>query len=379
MTQPDDLIDSYRAAQKLQEKLQNSVGPSDLTRRQILAHAEQLANNKSNQDTVIPLENTTDLIAKEAINTPAANDSQWKIRALASVAVFGIAGLLMLQLSREAPDEFLPKATPPASAERSAESAAANVSENESKSAADKPVQATAPIPAAAPAPAPAAQTQAPAPVAATPKPAPSVVPSSAAKSVPQPEQIAKKSEITSRSDLETAVTKEPSEPRAEARADKAAELAQSIAPPPSAAAAAPTPAPVRSAAPASPAPAPASAPAAMTDSAKLSRSAPAAPRARANETTNANTKLFAAIQTKDAAALKLALDSGDDKNAKNAAGTPVLSVCVQSEQLNLVQLLIAAGADVNALDARGVSPLGHARNRGLTEIVALLLNSGAK
>jgi ankyrin repeat protein len=116
-----------------------------------------------------------------------------------------------------------------------------------------------------------------------------------------------------------------------------------------------------------------------MADSAKLSRSAPAAPRARTNETINANTKLFAAIQTKDAAALKLALDSGEDKNAKNAAGTSALSLCVQNEQLNLVRQLIAAGADVNALDARGVSPLTHARNQGFTDIVNLLLNAGAK
>jgi Ankyrin repeats (3 copies) len=360
MTQQDTLIDSYRAAQKLQ----NDVGPSELTRSRILAHAEHVANSKQGKNTVILPENTTDLIAKQAINTLAANDSKWKIRAIASVAVFGIAGLLMLQLSREAPDEFLPKVKAPASAERSAAPAAATIAESESKAAADKavpaPLQAPAPTPAAAVAkPTPSIQRSAP------PAPAP--------KSEPQREQITKKRDSASPKDLETAVAKEASEPRAEARSDKAAEITQSLAPPPSAA---PTPA-AASPAPASSAPTAALAP--MADAAKLSRSAPAAPRARVNETINANAKLFAAIQTKDAAALKLALDGGDDKNAKNAAGTPALSVCVQSEQLNLVRLLIAAGADVNALDARGVSPLTHARNRGLTDIVDLLLNSGAK
>jgi uncharacterized protein len=115
-----------------------------------------------------------------------------------------------------------------------------------------------------------------------------------------------------------------------------------------------------------------------MADSAKLSRSAPAKPRATAQATTNANARLFSAIQSKDAAALKLALDGGDDKNARNSEGTPALSVCVQSEQLNLVRLLVVAGADVNARDARGVSPLTHARNRGFVEMVTFLLAAGA-
>jgi outer membrane biosynthesis protein TonB len=364
MTQPDDLIDSYRAAQKLQEKLQDSAGPSELTRRRILAYAEQLSNNKSSKDAVIISENTTDLIAKEATNTLAANDSQWKIRVFASVAVFGIAGLLMLQLSREAPDEFLPKATPSASAERSPAPAAPAIAENESKSAADK----TVPAPLQAPAPPPAA---------AVAKPTPSIPRSTALapapKSEPQREQITEKSDAASPKDLETAAAKEAPEPRAEARADKAAEVAQSLAPAPSAAPSA------AAASPAAASSAPTAALAPMADSAKLSRSAQAAPRARVNEAINANAKLFAAIQTKDLAALKLALDGGEDKNAKNAEGTPAVSLCVQSEQLNLLRLLIAAGADVNAIDARGVSPLAHARNRGFTDIVNILLNSGAK
>jgi hypothetical protein len=346
MTQPDTLIDSYRAAQTLQ----NDTGPSELTRRRILAHAEQLANNMPSRDAVILSENTTGLIAKKTINTPAANDSQWKIRALASVAVFGMAGLLMLQLRKEAPEEFLPKAKPPASIERSAESA--TVSENESKTNSDKSVLAPAPV-AAAPA-APAAAKTAPAVIKPAPKPD-----SQLAKRT-------KKDDSPSRNDLETAV------PKSETMAEKVAEVAS----PPTASAPA---ALVASAPTAAAAPAPATALTTTADSAKLARSAPTASRATAPATTNANARLFSAVQSKDAAALKLALDGGDDKNAKNADGTPALSVCVQSEQLNLVRLLVAAGADVNALDARGVSPLTHARNRGFAEIVTFLLATGAK
>lgn len=360
MTQSDVLIDSYRAAQKLQ----NDAGPSELTRRRILAHAEQLANNRPDKDNVISSEITTDFIAEQAIDTLPANDSRWKIRALGSVAVFGIAGLLMLQLSREVPDEFLPKANPPVSAERLAESATSTVAESESKFAADQSVRAPVQAPAA-----PEASPTAYAVPSATPAPA------AAPTSAPLPEQRAKKSESASRDDLEISVAKAPklqNGSSAEARADNAAELTHSFAPPPSAASSA-------AVAASSSAPAPTSASAAVADAAKLSRSAPVAPSAKANVTINANAKLFIAIQTKDAAALKLALEGGDDKNAKNADGTPALSVCIQSEQLNLVRLLIAAGADVNALDARGVSALTHARKLGFAEIATLLLNSGAK
>lgn len=357
MTQSDVLIDSYRAAQKLQ----NDAGPSELTRRRILAHAEQLANNRPDKDNVISSEITTDFIAEQAIDTLPANDSRWKIRALGSVAVFGIAGLLMLQLSREVPDEFLPKANPPVSAERLAESATSTVAESESKFAADQSVRAPVQAPEASP----------------TPYAVPSATPAPAAAptSAPLPEQRAKKSESASRDDFEISVAKAPklqNGSSAEARADNAAELTHSFAPPPSAASSA-------AVAASSSAPAPTSASAAVADAAKLSRSAPVAPSAKANVTINANAKLFIAIQTKDAAALKLALEGGDDKNAKNADGTPALSVCIQSEQLNLVRLLIAAGADVNALDARGVSALTHARKLGFAEIATLLLNSGAK
>lgn len=360
MTQPDNLIDSYKAAQKLQQNL----GPSEQTRNRILAHAAQLANGNPSKDVVIPSKNTTDLIAKKSINTAPANDSQWKIRALASVAVFGIAGLMMLQFRKEAPEEFLPTAKPPVSAGRSAEPV--TNTENETKSAADKSLQNSASASASSPA------------VPAVTQPKSSLTPSQKPQSTPLSEQSAKKSDSTSREDIAAAVptelkqSKQPHESRAEASTDKTAEVASSLAQAPRAM----TPAAAASA-PASPAPSAATA--AMADSAKLSRSAAIAPPVNKNANTNLNSKLFNAIQTKDSAALKLALDSGDDKNAKNADGTPALSLCVQSEQLNLVRLLIAAGADVNALDTLGVSPLVHARNRGFTDIVNLLLNSGAK
>jgi ankyrin repeat protein len=43
------------------------------------------------------------------------------------------------------------------------------------------------------------------------------------------------------------------------------------------------------------------------------------------------------------------------------------------------VRLLIAAGADVNLADGNGVTPLAHARQRGFTEVAALLEDAGGR
>jgi ankyrin repeat protein len=43
------------------------------------------------------------------------------------------------------------------------------------------------------------------------------------------------------------------------------------------------------------------------------------------------------------------------------------------------IRLLLAAGADVNLADSNGATPLAHARQRGFTEIAALLENAGGR
>ena len=45
----------------------------------------------------------------------------------------------------------------------------------------------------------------------------------------------------------------------------------------------------------------------------------------------------------------------------------------------DILQQLITAGADVNKPDAEGVSPLAHAKQRGYTEMIAMLEKAGAK
>ena len=45
---------------------------------------------------------------------------------------------------------------------------------------------------------------------------------------------------------------------------------------------------------------------------------------------------------------------------------------------VEIVKLLVDAGADVNLADGDGVTPLAHARQRGYTEIAAILEAAGA-
>ena len=46
---------------------------------------------------------------------------------------------------------------------------------------------------------------------------------------------------------------------------------------------------------------------------------------------------------------------------------------------VEVVRLLVAGGADVNLADGSGVTPLAHARQRGFTEIIAILEEAGAQ
>jgi ankyrin repeat protein len=46
---------------------------------------------------------------------------------------------------------------------------------------------------------------------------------------------------------------------------------------------------------------------------------------------------------------------------------------------VQIVQLLVNAGCNVNIADKEGITPLAHARNKGFTQIVAILAKAGAK
>jgi hypothetical protein len=392
---PDALLARYHAAQSALDAPE-AGGPSAQARANILDHAARLATHS---------------VASHAMNEraggpldtqkPSANDSQWKIRALATVAIFGLTSLLLLQWDRGTPQEkevAFSTARPPVAA----------------------PVPAAAPV--AEPAPAAATATTSPerpavatthAPTAATPtaksdtstKAARPSAQQTAPKAAQQPARAgASPSPFPAETETQrpsgvapppptkdAATTTESAATGATALPVPAPSAVPSVAAPPAAAAAAPpAPAPAARAAPAAKAPSYGAAQSARREDApeatgRLQRPESVDDKSSMADTSAApasgaaspNLALFAAIRSADAAAVQQALASGADKNAKSN-GTPAITLCVQSGKLNLVQLLAGAGADVNAPDAQGTTPLAHARARGLDAIANTLLGLGA-
>jgi ankyrin repeat protein len=74
---------------------------------------------------------------------------------------------------------------------------------------------------------------------------------------------------------------------------------------------------------------------------------------------------------------------AGVDVDHVNKLGwTGMLEAIILSDggprHVEIVKLLVDAGADVNLADGEGVTPLAHARQRGYTEIEAILVAAGA-
>jgi Ankyrin repeats (3 copies) len=363
----DALLERYHAAQGALEA-EHARAPSAQVRANILANAAYIATN-SVAARAIKQRAEGNINAK----TPAANDSQWKIRALATVAIFGLTSLLLLQWDRGTPEE---------------KDAAFNVA---------RPPAVQSSPPAAPTAQAGAITTPSDKSTQASP-----IARSNAKPVAPEPTRpSAQRSPATA--PLEPAAQATPGvAPPPTAKDEAAAEPALPDAATGRAPSAAPTPNPEAAPVPAAPsAPAMRAAPAAKSPSygaaqgarrdeaaesggrLKKSESAEEAPSAANSDATTTsrraptNAALFAAIRNTDAAALQQALANGADKNAKSN-GTPAITLCVQSGQLRLVQLLAAAGADVNAPDAQGTTPLAHARARGFEAIVNALVGLGA-
>ncbi len=121
----DPVLQRYREA-----NAHDPARPSPALRDSVLAHARAMARESK---------------APEGGSHPqAANDGTWKLRALGSLAVLGLAGLLMLQFDRGTPEEQTSAWGP--STQRSAEAS------NEAQS---KPDLETAPAPVDPPAPTP--------------------------------------------------------------------------------------------------------------------------------------------------------------------------------------------------------------------------------
>jgi hypothetical protein len=341
----DALLARYHAAQAALDAPNNRSEisrPSEQTRNQILHYAASIATNS-----------VAARVSKEKVKSPiytqkaAANDSQWKLRALATVAVFGITSLLLLQWER-------------------------GTSEEKDAAYSTARPSVAAPATEVAPQVAPALSATA-TPTTSSPA-SPAVAPAAKlAKTAPARDKII--------APTTPPVTMQNHAKPFPALADAAVSPLAGQAPP-----LAPKPEQLgteSAIAAASPVPAPAAAAMATAPLAPTLRATPSAKRlgqnaAPAIRPAPSNQALFTAIARADTAAMQQAIDGGADKNAKSN-GTPAISLCVQSGKLYLVQLLMTAGADVNATDTQGTTPLAHARARGFDAIAEALVGLGAR
>ena len=77
-------------------------------------------------------------------------------------------------------------------------------------------------------------------------------------------------------------------------------------------------------------------------------------------------------------------IEAGVNVDHINKLGwTALLEAIILSDggarHVEIVKLLVEAGADVNLADGEGVTPLAHARQRGYSEIAAILTSAGAR
>ena len=88
---------------------------------------------------------------------------------------------------------------------------------------------------------------------------------------------------------------------------------------------------------------------------------------------------LFAAIESDNAAMVRLLVEAGADVNAAEGFGgnTP-LHEAVEEGNAEIVQILVDAGADIEAEGFMGQTPLSLAAEEGASEIMQILLGQGA-
>jgi hypothetical protein len=380
----DDLVEAYHRASELSAQASR---PSQTVRDRILAQAEAQARLQAPATPV-------------GTHRPAANESRWKLRALASVMVMGFAGLLAWQVERAPPE---PDQAPPASAARPDtpreapgrpaaapadihDTAPAEVALGEAAPAAQK----TAPAPARRQADAPVRQPPAPAAAAepASPAPAPAAVPPRPVATPPAPAAVAaarppvadpfpaapaspapQAGGLAARAPLERAERTEgadpaPSPAAAESLDRSTAEAADQY----TAKSAASRIAQERRL------PAPAAAAAAPLAS--------ATPEPRSRDTRAASTEssvpLWQAAARADLDAVRAALASGTSPDAVDPDGRPALVVAVVQGDGGLrhqavVRALIAAGADPTRKDREGLNAVDHARRLGQSGMLQAL------
>lgn len=344
----DALLQRYHEANAL-----DPARPDAALRENVLAHARTVATSRTG--------------AARPQAGPAANDSVWTWRALGGLAMFGLAGLLVLQFDRGTPEE-----KEVALGTDSARSAAqTTVDDSSLRTPATAATGASQPL--AEPSESAAARAQPPQ-TAVQPQKQASVAPAQRISRSQGPEAL-----VPGAADrFASAETARAPEPAASAASIEVAPPPQApAAPAPAAKAMAPqTPAPMLRSAPVAGAPAPAT-----TDSAAPAgashHSTEGIPKERRESTTTRTvpppSPLFAAIASGDAQAVQQRLVEGADPNSPDATGRTPLIAAARSGNDAVVRRLLAAGADRAQRDREGLSAADHAERSGHLALLPLL------
>ncbi len=403
----DELVRRYHEA-----SAQDPARPSPALREAVLAQARAAAARSAPTagDAESSPEKTPEWIAnndhltlgsgQKSSNNPnqarnsgrrAANDASWRLRAVASVAVLGLATLLFLQFERGTPDEREltsggPALAPPALPSRPGKAESAD----------------TASAPAPLPEPAPTSvrrNTPTPnGPGAAEPQRARAVqaapaAPASPGKSAVPATLPGESGNVVAGVSKDAGSIADRAAPSATAgagptnRALKAAPPATApIAEP--AAAAAPAPATPPTASLGAAAPAPSTAPARTLDASPAESRArlvpmPAAAQERAVTTGTAgpattalpaSQRLLTAALSGSLEAARQALKEGAAVNATDPAGQTALMLAARRGDEAVVRLLLAAGADRAKTDPAGRTAAELARQQGHATLATLLI-----
>lgn len=376
----DELTQRYREASE-----QEDARPGAHVRAAVRAHAQMLA--------AAPLPT-----APAAPSPVAANQSHWKITALATVAVVGLTGLLLLQFQRGTPEEQ-------------------EIAYGQRRAEAPARAQPSAAVP---PAPAPAAEAPSVAPAAPAAPPVPQgrarveASPSArsgaqkpAAPALGQAGPLAKTAPAPANREAESskaagttgavsgfpaspplasdrssvsgsAPLGEPSAPPAprgeirERLAVQDAPAARAVVPPPPAAAPAAAEA-SRFAAPVQPPPAPKAALRRQDSSAADNSLAAAAPRGDNRGSAALPDDLRDAARAGHALQVESLVRQGAPIDARDNAGRTALMLAAMSGQPSTVQKLLALGANPALADREGLNAAQHARRLGHTRIADLI------
>jgi hypothetical protein len=312
--QNDELIRRYREASAQDERR-----PSAQVREAVRAHAEMISASK---------------LASPAVSGPAANQSRWKISLLASIALAGLTGLLVLQFDRGTPDQQetalgrpAPAVIPPQPASPPPP-AVADAKAARSEAPATRPAPPAPLLPKAAVQPArPAPDVGVAAPAAASP-PRPADPEPPAAQHAPARERAAEAAH-----DQASEKAMAPTAPQAMARSAAAPVLRM-------------------------PAPAPAQE--------NLAGQAPRSAAALA-------AALHQAARAGQVAEAEALLQQGAAINAPDSAGRTALVLAVIQGHSELVRRLLALGANPALADSEGLDALQHARRLRRDDIARLI------